>query len=243
MTAFTDALLTTEPAVPGLDKSIVVSPRRMHLTLGVMSLSTELHPASGNDDGSGQQQQQPSLQSAIDLLQELKPRIMEALSGKQLCVELKRVDIMKPERGSLEKAHVLWTGPTEEGEDAARLKRVCNLIHNEFKKAGLVVDEGRPLKLHCTILNTTYRRPHGKRTPFSYTAVLASPAFRAIEQQQPETSRTEPQLGTNSGSGARGRAPIAVNLGSWMVDEVQICEMGSWGPEGEYVSVCRCRLD
>lgn len=31
--------------------------------------------------------------------------------------------------------------------------------------------------------------------------------------------------------------PINVNLGTWDIDEIQICEMGSHGPEGEYVRV------
>ena len=35
----------------------------------------------------------------------------------------------------------------------------------------------------------------------------------------------------------RGKKAIAIDLGEWRVDEVQICKMGSWGPEGEYVSV------
>ena len=32
------------------------------------------------------------------------------------------------------------------------------------------------------------------------------------------------------------------NNGEWDIDELQICEMGSWGPEGEYVCVGRCPL-
>lgn len=40
----------------------------------------------------------------------------------------------------------------------------------------------------------------------------------------------------------RGKRPISVNLGDWVIDEVQICEMGSWGPEGEYVCVGRIPL-
>ena len=35
------------------------------------------------------------------------------------------------------------------------------------------------------------------------------------------------------------RVPISVDLGECPVDEIQICEMGSWGPEGEYVAVAR----
>lgn len=32
------------------------------------------------------------------------------------------------------------------------------------------------------------------------------------------------------------RHPVKVNFGTWCVDEIQICKMGSYGPEGEYES-------
>ena len=32
------------------------------------------------------------------------------------------------------------------------------------------------------------------------------------------------------------------NLGTWTVDELQICEMGSWAPDGAYVRVAGCDL-
>lgn len=38
------------------------------------------------------------------------------------------------------------------------------------------------------------------------------------------------------------RGPVRVDLGAWDIDEIQICEMGSWGPEGEYVCIGRCAL-
>lgn len=31
-------------------------------------------------------------------------------------------------------------------------------------------------------------------------------------------------------------AAVEVNFGTWDVDEIQICRMGSFGAEGEYVS-------
>jgi activating signal cointegrator complex subunit 1 len=62
-------------------------------------------------------------------------------------------------------------------------------------------------------------RSAGRRQPFSYPAVLASPAFCAI-----------------GGVPSTMVGPRAVDLGAWDVDEVQICEMGSHGPENEYVS-------
>jgi hypothetical protein len=49
---------------------------------------------------------------------------------------------------------------------------------------------------------------------------------------------------------APGRVPFsfaafpaaAPNLGTWTVDELQICEMGSWAPDGAYVRVAGCDL-
>jgi len=86
-----------------------------------------------------------------------------------------------------------------------------------FRDAGFIADEHRPLKLHCTLLNTTYRRPPpgqrraAGRIPFSFAAF-------------PPTS----------GDGS--------NLGTWTVGELQICEMGSWTPDGAYVRVAGCDL-
>ena len=53
-----------------------------------------------------------------------------------------------------------------------------DFIHQEFKKAGYIT-ENRPLKLHCTILNTSHRRPR-RREPFSYEDVLKSSARQLI---------------------------------------------------------------
>lgn len=79
-----------------------------------------------------------------------------------------------------------------------------------------------------------YRQPRSnRRRPFSYAAVLASPAFAAIEAAAPIPG---------GAAIARGKQPIAVDLGQWVIDEVQICEMGSWGREGEYVCVGRIPL-
>jgi hypothetical protein len=34
----------------------------------------------------------------------------------------------------------------------------------------------------------------------------------------------------------------AVDFGTWDVDEIQVCKMGSYGPEGEYVRCGGCSL-
>ena len=52
---------------------------------------------------------------------------MAILSGHKLSVALNRMDIMNPDRGDLDKAHVLWVGPLLEGDDARRLREVCGM--------------------------------------------------------------------------------------------------------------------
>ncbi|KAI0056391.1 hypothetical protein BV25DRAFT_1832272 [Artomyces pyxidatus] len=217
MSAFTSSLLASNPSIPGLERSIVISPRRLHLTLGVVSLSQA---------GSSPDAPPHTLEDASYLLHSLQPRVIEILRGQKLTVGLEIMDIMKPERGGHERAHVLYVGPDLNREHGRRLRAVCELVHREFIKAGLVVDERRPLKLHCTVLNTTYRKGK-RREPFSYRAVLASEAVRNI---------------LTTGGVPEDRGPVNVNLGTWDVDEIQICEMSSWGPEGEYVRAAECAL-
>lgn len=232
---FTNSLLESNPPIPGLDQSVIISPRRLHLTLGVMSLS---HESTGTSAGK-------TLQDAAALLTQLKPEILARLEGNPLRVALNHVDIMRPERGDLEKAHVMWVGPAPGDEDTRRLKGVSEYLHREFIKAGLMVDEKRPLKLHCTVINTTYRKPRPRqRTPFSYASILEAPALKAIETHSGDRSGTTdtPAGSTRGNEKPRGKSPISIDLGTWDIDEIQICEMGSWGPEGEYVCVAQCPL-
>lgn len=211
----------TEPAIPGLDRSVIIPARRLHLTLGVMSLDAE--PTSRTLDG------------ALALLHQVRPQVMQLLNGQKLRVAFRSMDIMKPERGDLERAHVMWVGPSPEDNCARLLKSVAEFIQRTFQDAGYVLGN-RPLKLHCTVLNTIYRKPRGKiRQPFSYASVLNSSALRSIAIERSETANVvEPQAPT--------RGPMRVNLGEWDVEDIQICEMGSWGPEGEYVCIGRCGL-
>jgi len=201
---FLDALLQHTPPIPGLNPSITIDPRRMHLTLGVMSLST----ADERNPGT------KTLEEALALLESVRPMVGEILSGHKLLVSLDVMDVMNP-LGDLDKANVLWLGPCFAADDARRLRSVCDYIHQTFKDHGFVVED-RPLKLHCTIINTSYAKP---RIPFSYSAMLSS---RAVHDVLSNADVTGSQR--------------VVNFGIWQVDEVQICRMGSHGPENEYVS-------
>ncbi len=90
-------------------------------------------------------------------------------------------------------------------------------------------------QLHCTVVNTIYREPRRRfRQPFSYPAILASEAVKSVlaPNEVVETQDAEkPKKG-----------PVKIDLGEWDIDEVQICEMGSHGAEGEYVAAARCPL-
>ncbi|KAL5501930.1 hypothetical protein ACEPAH_9191 [Sanghuangporus vaninii] len=66
---------------------------------------------------------------------------------------------MKPDRNDPTRAHVLFTGPSEDdllSENGQRLKRVCELINTEFIRSGLVIDEKRPLKERAYFLETVF---------------------------------------------------------------------------------------
>ncbi|KIJ13191.1 hypothetical protein PAXINDRAFT_81607, partial [Paxillus involutus ATCC 200175] len=221
VSSFTSRLLQTTPVLPGLDRSIVVAPRRLHLTLGVMSLvDSEPSNAALHNDLSNPRK---TLPQALSHLETLRPQIAKILSGNHLFVPLQMMDIMQPDGGNPDNAHVLWFGPSSETEDARRLRRVGEMVNKAFKEAGFIT-ERRPLKLHCTILNTMYRKPktRGPRQPFSYKSLVTSPAAQEFISKP----RAKPDF----------RQPVKVDFGSWSVNEIQICKMGSYGPEGEYVS-------
>ncbi|KAH7907101.1 kinase A anchor protein [Hygrophoropsis aurantiaca] len=225
ISSFTDGLLNASPRIPGLDQSIVIPPRRLHFTLGVMSLTDAVD--NSNDDTTHSEAK--TLPEALSLLSTLKPRIIEMMQGDSIFAPLNLMNIMKPDDGNPDNAHVLWLGPSFDTEAAQRLRRVGELVFKTFSDAGFIVDR-RPLKLHCTLLNTSHRRPRprGARQPFSYKALLTSRVDQTMIQQPSEQFDY--------------RHPVKVDFGSWEVSEIQICKMGSYGPEGEYVSCGGCSL-
>ena len=109
---FQNDLLNATPPIAGLDRSIAIDPRRLHLTLGVMAL--------GGD-------QSKTLETALDLLRSLQPSIAVLLQGRNsVKVRLDSLDILKPDR-DYKNAHVLFSGPsTLDDDDSARLEAVCS---------------------------------------------------------------------------------------------------------------------
>ncbi|KAJ8522189.1 hypothetical protein ONZ45_g1216 [Pleurotus djamor] len=202
------------------------------------------------------------VQDALDLLKSLKPQILGILNpdGVQqsqtpsqstfqpLRIPLTTLDILKPEKNG--GANVLWVGPdvsvlsgkksamiedqyhSSEIEDLAKLVQVSDLIHQTFKRQGFIVDS-RPLKLHCTLVNTAHRKVRG--VPFGYQSILASQALRTLRVRDKGTALDRTLLTPKPSSSPF--EPIPINLGTWSAREVQICIMGSHGPENELYGI------
>ncbi|KAG5641153.1 hypothetical protein DXG03_005879 [Asterophora parasitica] len=93
-------------------------------------------------------------------------------------------------------ANVLYLAPRETGVNGMKLRRLSDLVSQTFKDEGYIT-ESRPLKrlmaiplpqLHCTVLNTSMRRPSRLRgQPFCYTDILQT---LAITPPTPESTLT-----------------------------------------------------
>lgn len=212
------------------------------MTLGVMALAdgsaTQADRSTntpGSASGSGQATtatseevplEAPSapkktVAEALELLNSLRPEITEIINDSgNISVPLTGLNIMNDRP---DEAHVLWAGPGT-NNDGSSLWKISLLVHNRFKEAGFVV-ENRPLKLHCTILNSTFRRP---RQAFSSAEILRRVAV------QPELAGIQ----TNEKSSVTpDDAASEADFGTYGVDEIHLWKMGSWDEEKRYVSL------
>jgi len=138
MGRFGQSLLNeTDPPISGLDKSVLIPPRRLHFTLGVMSLastSSAVYPEGTTDPTT----QPRTVDYAVRFLESLKPRLDEILrapvagsagQARKIRVVLDSMDTMKLENSGA--AHVLWVGPRDGNsknvtdEETNKFRRVC----------------------------------------------------------------------------------------------------------------------
>ncbi|KAE9408026.1 hypothetical protein BT96DRAFT_933040 [Gymnopus androsaceus JB14] len=194
VTRFHSSLL--KGSVEGIDLSILIKPRRLHFTLGVMSLSSSSngHPRGSNRDSANPSSSSAhTVESALELLRSLQPQLSMLCSiGKtgSLQASLEKVGTFGTNKGS----RVLWASPREdeegwsesEGDREERLKlvRVAEMVHQAFKDAKYIIEE-RPLKAVSSASDGTVR----------------------------------------------------VSLGTYDIPEIQLCAMGSHGPEDQYISL------
>ncbi|SJL01283.1 uncharacterized protein ARMOST_04601 [Armillaria ostoyae] len=111
------------------DSTLLAGPQRVHFTLGVMNLTPE------------------SLPTALDLLH--RPPTLLPLTATPPTITLDTLDVLK--RESRRRAHVLWVGPSQP-------EPLFSQINQIFRDEGFITDT-RPLKLHMTLMNSSYRRP------------------------------------------------------------------------------------
>ncbi|PBK65714.1 hypothetical protein ARMSODRAFT_433342 [Armillaria solidipes] len=174
------------------DSTLLAGPQRVHLTLGVMNLTPG------------------SLPTALDLLHRL-PTLLP-LTAAPPTVTLDTLDVLK--RESRCRAHVLWVGPSQP-------EPLFGQINQIFRDEGFITDT-RPLKLHMTLMNSSYRRPRTKRPqPFDYDAILRQAGIlECFGVQESEYAEL----------------PIAVTMRSYDALRVHLCKMGSWDKVGAYIS-------
>lgn len=137
-------LSKTDPPISGLDESILVPPRRLHLTLGVMALTSTT--SANRAEGSTDPIQSRTLDDAVRFLENLKPRLDDLLrvptpspvgQVQKVRVALDSMDTMKLEKDGT--AHVLWVGPKGgnsrdiASEETNRLRRACGELYRLFQ--------------------------------------------------------------------------------------------------------------
>lgn len=146
----------TSPVSFGLPEDAVRPLGTLHLTLGVMSLKPD------------------DVAKAAEVLGGLKPREVLAEVRAQphdgeyaaapvapsdtsrLSVTIRGLHAMQ----AASKTSVLYAPPTDaEGI----LYRFCEQLRKPFRDSGLMEDEGRPLLLHATVVNTIYVKGGGGR--------------------------------------------------------------------------------
>ncbi|KAG8900963.1 hypothetical protein FRC01_009982, partial [Tulasnella sp. 417] len=227
--------------IPGFDDRLFQQTQRLHMTLGVMALveRDSTLAASGSGGATAPAGEAPlqapsapaapakkTIAEALDLLNSLRPAIMDIISDTgDISVPLTGLHIMndKPDE-----AYVLWTGAGT-NTDNSSLWRASLLVYDKFREAGFVLDN-RPLKLHCTLVNSTFRRP---RQAFSAAEII-----RRVAE--------EPELAGIQKAGKQSVAPGDVeteaDFGTYGVDEIHLWKMGSWDEQKRYVSVGHIKL-
>ncbi|TPX10979.1 uncharacterized protein E0L32_008016 [Thyridium curvatum] len=160
----------------GLPEDAVRPLGTLHLTLGVMSLA-----------------QKDDLQRAVDVLRTLKPREIRSgvkppsMPGAAREAPLEQQQAQQREQGrereqeqslapaplvitlrglhtmqTPAKASVLYAPPADPD---GTLQAFCERLRAPFREAGLMPEEGRPLLLHATVVNTIYVRGGGRGGP------------------------------------------------------------------------------
>ncbi|KAL1199451.1 hypothetical protein V5N11_022980 [Cardamine amara subsp. amara] len=127
----------------GIEKSIFVTPKALHLTVVMLKLENN-----------------ESVVKAQNIIKSISSNLKHALNNRPVFIRLKGLDCMT---GSLDKTRVLYA-PVEEVGDEGRLLNACHVIIDAFEKAGFAGKDAKSrLKLHVTLMNASYRKDKSKK--------------------------------------------------------------------------------
>ncbi|KAJ4886621.1 putative eukaryotic LigT [Raphanus sativus] len=130
----------------GIEKRMFISPNSLHLTVVMLRLVNK-----------------EAVDAAQDILKSISESVMHALDNRPVFIRLKGLNCMS---GSLDNTRVLYA-PVEEVGNEGRLLRVCHIIIDAFANAGFAGRDAKLyLKLHVTLMNTTYRWDERKSNTF-----------------------------------------------------------------------------
>lgn len=200
----------------------------IHLTLGVMSLTAEMKIAEAVE-----------FLRSLDLAA-LFNQVWTAAATKDECqspkggplrVSLKSLHSMHPP----ENTSVLFAAPWN---DDVLLYPLCEAICKLFKDAGFVMDDGRELMLHATVLNTIYAKSEMRnQEPASVSG--SSVVVADVTSKEPSTrdwpvvSKPIPSQGRS-----KGRGSIRVSA----VELIEKCEDFVWADEFPLEKLAICKM-
>jgi activating signal cointegrator complex subunit 1 len=216
----------------------------IHFTLGVMSLMSEdrIAEAIGH-------LQTLDLQNLMTESLGMKP-VPSDTAPWPMQISLTSLHAMQPPKIT----SILYAGP----EDPKQvLNDFCTRLSSQFRSAGFLLPDDRPLKLHATILNTIYAKTsdRGKQQTLSTLSISTTTQSTPLIQQGQDGSGQETvqshaapsRVATDEaaedrsrGHGPNARAPIRLDATSllerckdfiWAADftleKIAICKMGA----------------
>uniref|UniRef100_UPI0035901D80 activating signal cointegrator 1 complex subunit 1 isoform X2 n=1 Tax=Myxine glutinosa TaxID=7769 RepID=UPI0035901D80 len=121
----------------GVDSTIFQRPNRLHLTLGVLTL---LSPRE--------------MEQAIKCLNATAPLIRDIVGDDPLSVSICGVEYMNDDPAMVD---VLY-GKVRTKDGSDRLQQLANELVSHFSSIGFLKNDFEQVKLHVTLLNTTFRK-------------------------------------------------------------------------------------
>eukprot|EP00878_Enallax_costatus_P032053 GHUV01035146.1.p1 GENE.GHUV01035146.1~~GHUV01035146.1.p1 ORF type:complete len:270 (+),score=75.23 GHUV01035146.1:292-1101(+) len=216
---FQDQVLA-EPGASGkgLEPSIFVNPKILHITLLMLKLY--------NDE---------DRHKAVQTLQDMQQQVQTLLAGQPLKLKLAGLDHMTDDPTDM---HVLYLKIHDMLGSQQRLQQLCELVIKRFKEAGLMQQgQFETVKLHCTIINTRHRRQHHTRGDSA--AMGGRSGGRGGRSGGRGSSAERIAL---DGRSLLQEWQNKLDLGEYVVPAVHLSQRGAYGADGYYSCLAKCPL-